>query len=92
MSKKTDQPDSFFFQIAKGIIPQLLYSVFGAIVALIILRTDVTALTRRVDALERQIIGRDLATEKFNAINARLDAIDRTLSLFGAKLDRHLEK
>lgn len=90
--KKINPQDNFFFQIIKSIVPQLIYSVFGAVVALIILRTDVTAVTRRVDALERQIIGRDLATEKFDAVNKRIDGLSQMIIGISQKVDRLVER
>jgi hypothetical protein len=93
MSTKQNQiEENFFFKTVKGFVPEMLKYILGAVIAFVILRTDVTALTKRIDALEQNTINRDLVAEKFEAVNRRIDGLTIMTTANSTKLDRLIER
>ena len=87
--KQLPAEENFFFKTAKDFIPEMLKYVLGAVIAFVVLRTDVTALTKRVDAVESGHISRDVALEKFDSVNQRLDELGKKLHII---INLHLKE
>jgi hypothetical protein len=71
--KKVEHEDHFIIRFFKSFFPQIIYYVVGAVIAFVILRTDVAALTKRVDALESSTANRDVVQLEIGALEDKID-------------------
>lgn len=86
MRKKEE--DHFLIRMAKGFFPQAFSWFVATSVALAVFRTDITNITRRVDAMEQNTARSDVVTAKLEGIIQRIDGLSTMVIGLSNKLDK----
>lgn len=72
MRTPKNEDENPVWKIIKSFFPQIVYYVVGAIIAFVVLRTDVASLTSRVTALESKAADRDMVAFQIQGVKTEL--------------------